>query len=653
MPEQWRILESIQLRNRVCRNRILMAAHSYGYVDDKGLPTDFLVDYVAERAKGGIGLIVLGATAISRVGALTERMILNLDDSILPWYQKIAGEVHKHGALVFDQLMHAGGQLEPREGIRIVAPSAIPHEAYNSMPKELTRDEIQDTVKDFAKAAARAKLGGLDGVELKCDQGYLIQQFLSPYYNRRVDEYGGNYKKRFRFLLEVIEKVRQAVGDDFVVGVRITGDSMTRGDLNLHDSVRIAQDIEATGGVDYIHVNGATNSTYQGYRISHADSSVEPMNFAPLAKAIKEVVDLPVVAASMILHPSEAEHLVAHGIADMVAMTRAHIADAEVIKKLTETGVDDIRPCVLCNQGCVGNHWNYSDVRCIHNPATGREHELGIGTIAKAKIQRRVAIVGGGVAGLETARIATRRGHLVELYERDKLLGGQTLLASQFPYRQGLLDIIHFLEKQVKKLGVRIYCGVEVSADDLLSTADEFDVIVVATGAEPYVPPLYKDVDPLCILTVKDVLEEEKIGEHILIVDADWRQNPLGVAEWLIQRGRKVTMVSSDYFVGAGIDIVTRTSYYSRIHQLVTFLPLTTLESLSCGTARVRNVLSYEVSEIHPVDQVVFVTGTRPVNELYFNLKDKLPNVLCVGSCVDPLGIPEAMLAANRLARTI
>lgn len=654
MTGQWKILEPIQLGEVVCRNRILMAAHSYGYVDSEGLPTDYLVSYVAERAKGGIGLITLGATAISKKGALTERMILNLDDRILPWYQRIADEVHKHGALVFDQLMHAGGQLEPHEGVRAEAPSAIPHEAYNHIPTELTVDQIRDIVTDFAQAALRSKLGGLDGIELKCDQGYLIHQFLSPYYNRRTDEYGGTYEKRLRFLLDVLERVREAVGDDFVVGVRITGDSMTRGDLALKDAINIARSIEGTGTVDFMHINGATNSTYQGYRIGHADSSVEPMNFAPLAREIKKAVNLPVMVASVILHPSEAEHLVRSGVADMVAMTRAHIADAEIINKVKEGRIDEIRPCILCNQGCTGNHWNYSDVRCIHNSATGRERELGIGTVNKTAKSKRVAVIGGGPAGLEFARIASMRGHVVELFEKEKLVGGQLLLASRFPYRQGMLDIVHFLEQQTRKYNVFLHPGVQVTAGDLLAAAADFDSIVIATGSELYIPPLYEGgVDPQCILTIKDALEEEHLGEHILVVDSCWRHNPLGVVEWLVQRNREVTVVTSDYIVGAGIDIVTRTSYYSRLCGRVTFLPLTVLEWWKDQTAGIRHTLTDEMRELSPVDHVVFVSGSRPNSDLYFTLKRKLDNVFRVGDCVDALGIPEAMLAANRLARVL
>lgn len=650
-PKQWKILESLQLGKTTCKNRILMGPHSYGYVNDAGLPLDSLTDYVVERAKGGAGLIILGATAISHEGAIADRMMLNVDDRIVPCYQKIADEVHKYGALVFDQLMHAGGQIPSREGVRIVAPSPVPHEVCNSIPTELTVDEIKDVVNDFASAASRARVGKLDGVELKCDQGYLIHQFLSPHYNRRLDDYGGSFENRLRFLIEILEKVREATSDNFVLGLRITGDSMTKGDFRLDDAVKMVQAIEETGYADYIHVNGGTNSTYKGYRVSHGDSEIEPMNFSSFARAIKTQTKLPVIAASMILHPDQAEELISTNVADMVAMTRAHIADAEIVNKVQSGKIDDIRSCILCNQSCVGNHWNDSDVRCIYNAATGRERELGINTLIKASNSKKIMVVGGGPAGLEVARISAKRGHKVELFEKQDELGGQLILGGQLPFRQGLKEIVNYLEKEIKKFRVKINYGVNITVEDILLEKENFDAIVIATGSKLYIPPIYEQLNQERILTIDDMLRKDALGKHILVVDGDWRQNSLAVAEWLLGKNCEVTILSANYVVGAELDIVTRTSYYTRIHNKVSFLPLTTIESIQGSTVQLRNVLSNEITSFSPVDQIVFVTGALPNNSLYFALKDEVNNIFRVGDCVDARGIPEAVLAANRLGR--
>jgi 2,4-dienoyl-CoA reductase-like NADH-dependent reductase (Old Yellow Enzyme family) len=653
MASEWQILKPIELGKKICRNRILMAAHSYGYADDEGLPTDYLVNYLAERAKGGVGLVIMGGTAVSEEGALPLGHITrSLSDCIIPWYKKIASEVHKHGALVFDQLMHAGGLLKAREGIRIVAPSAIPHERTRGIPTELTLADIERIIDDFVKASRRIKSGDFDGIELKCDQGFLIQQFLSPYYNRRTDAYGGSYSKRCNFLLKIIRSVREAIGNDIVLGLRISGDTLSPGDLTLDDVAEITQDMVATGCIDYVNVNGATNSTLRGYLASHGDKSISPMNFAPFARRIKEIVNLPVIVSSMITQPSQAEFLVATGVADMVAMTRSHIADPEIVNKIREGRVDDIRPCVNDNQSCVGNHYVGFGVRCIHNPAAGRERELGIGTITQAERRKVVAIVGAGVAGMEVARVAAMRGHEVHLFEKHTQLGGQVLLNCNIPHREGLVDIAYYLERQLRKLKVRISCGVEITISDLVAMSSTVDINVIATGAVPLIPPYYEDIDQGGVLNVRDALENTtSLGDNILVVDTDWRQNALGIAERLVHLHKNVTIISTAYFVGDGLDITTLTSYYKRLLDVVQLLPLTDLVSFRNNTVRLRNILSKHISEISPIDQIIFVTGSKPVSDLYFHAKDRLSNVFRVGDCVSPLGIPEAMLDANRLGR--
>lgn len=655
MPDCWKILEPISLGSKQCRNRIMVAAHSYGYADNDGLPTDALVDYLVERAKGGVGIIVMGGTAVSMEGSIPSgHTTRNLDDRIIPWYDKISSEIHQYGGLVLDQLFHAGGQIRAREGVRIVAPSAVPHERTRGIPTELTIPEIRRIVQDYVAAASRAKRGGLDGVEVKCDQGFLIHQFLSPFFNRRDDEYGGSYERRLTFLLSILDGVRREVGEDFVIGLRITGDSLEAGDISLEDALRIVKDIDQLSIVDYIHVNGATNSTLRGYWTNHGDSSLEASNFTYLARAIRQQTRLPLVLASMVMHPSEAERIVASGIADMIAMTRSHIADPEIVTKIKEGRIDDIRPCILINQGCVGNHHLGSDVRCIQNPAAGRERELGIGTILPAPQQKVVAVVGGGIAGLETARVAALRGHEVHLFEAQGQLGGQLLLAGKLPYRQGFLDIVDYQVRQIRKSKVNVHLKTSLTLTALREIADELDILVLATGADPSVPPVYADVEPQSILAVGELLGEHRpAGKRVLVVDTDWRQNALGIAEWLLHRGHSVTVISPAFFIGEGLDIVSLTSYYSRLQSSVLLMPLTTLVSAHDGKALVRNVTTNRLEEIAPIDTVVFAAGARPVRDLANQAKELVHRVECVGSCTDALGVPEAMLQANRLARTL
>ena len=629
-----------------------MAAHSYGYIDSNGIPTEFLVDYLVERAKGGVGLMIMGGTSVTKESTLVEHVMANINDEIIPVYQKISMLVHQYNTLILDQLMHVGGQLDSYEGTQIVAPSSIPHEICNGMPLELTMDEINRIVNEFGLAAIRAEKGGLDGVELKCDQGFLIHQFLSPFYNRRTDKYGGSYENRLRFLLEIIENVRSIVSKEFIVGVRITGDSFSEGDLTIEHAIKIASDLSHSKMVDFIHVNGATNSSFYGYLDNHGDASIGNLNYAGLARKIKNVVNVPVIAASKVTHPSEAEQLLREGLADLVAMTRPHIADPEIINKVVNDKMEDIRPCVYCNQGCVGNHWQGSNVRCIHNPATGRERELGIGTINKSHDLKTVWVVGGGVAGMEFARVAALSGHDVSLFEKNSELGGQLLLASKAPYRQGMIDIAHYLRSQLKKLRVKVALRVEISGQDIISSKNDFDILAVAIGSVPYIPPTYDKVERSCRLHIRDVLEKNvELGGNVMIIDLDWRQNAMGLAELLLAKGKNVTILSTQFYIGHGLDVATRTSYYSRIQKSAKFLPLTALESFRDKTAIVRNVIDNNKYEIKSIDQIVFATGSKPLNTLTSELSNFDVKMFVLGDCQNPLGVPEAMLSANRSAR--
>lgn len=653
MYTSWKILEPIIIRKTTFPNRIIMAAHSYGYADDNGLPTQSLIDYMVERVKGGAAMVIMGATAVSPEGVITLGHITrNLSDQIIPWYKKLATEVHSHGGIVLDQLMHVGGQLRAREGVKIVAPSAIPHERSRGMPVELSKEKVEEIVQDFVNAAIRADKGGLDGVEIKCDQGLLIHQFLSPHFNRRTDSYGGSREKRMTFLMEILDGIRKNVSENFIVGIRVAGDTLTQGDITLDDTLELVKKID--NKVDYIHVNGATNSTFRGYWINHGDSSIQQGNFSGFAKEIKKYTNTPIIAASMITHPYEAEELVRNGVADMVAMTRAHIADPEIVNKVKNDQVEEIRLCVLSNQGCVGNHYNGAKVRCIHNPSTGRERELGIGTIIKADTKKSIGIIGGGISGMEFARVAALRGHEVHLFEKNKDLGGQLLLASKFPYRQGLLEVALHLEKQINKLGVNIYRKTDVDNDQLVNISSELDDVIIATGSKLAIPENYRNFDDNSGITLQELIySEDRLGDNFIVIDNDWRQNSLAVAEWLIQRGKSVTLVSSAYYVGDGIDVVSLTSFYARLQGLVKFLPLTEFVSIRHKVAKLRNVITNKVRTIRNVDNVVFVSGATPENKLYTDMKGRLKNLHPIGDCIFPMGIPEAILEANKLARTI
>lgn len=651
-----KLFDSIAINNKICRNRVVMAAHSYGYADANGYPTDVQVAYMAERAKGGVGMIIMGGTAVSKDGILpTGNQTQNITDEVIPYYQNLSGIIHNYGALVIDQLMHAGGQLRTREGLKIFGPSPVYHERTRGTPVELDAESIKNIINDFIAATKRAYLGGFDGVELKCDQGFLLHQFISPYYNRRKDEYGGSLINRIEILKTIINRARQVTSTDFIIGIRLSADTFYQGDTTINDTIFIVDELTKNNPVDYFHINGGTNSTFLGYQMGHSDSSIAPGNFVSLTKQIKQRTNIPIIVASGILHPDQAEEVLLSGFADMVAMTRAQIADPELVVKTQSNRVEDIRPCVLCNQGCVGNHHLGNPVRCIHNPAAGREHELGIGTIKTSPSKKIVAVVGGGIAGMEVARISSIRGHEVHVFEKENFLGGQILLASRIPYRQGLLDIAQYLERQARQAGVHFHLGENVTLEKLTEYEGEIDILVLATGSESFVPTKVEmESEKARITTVRDVLSQGISGEKsIIIVDIDWRHNALGFSEWLLNNGVKdITIISPAFYVGEGLDIVTLTSYYSRLVGRIQLLPLTEMDSYKSKTATLRHIINNKTSYRENVDMVIYAIGSQPSSFAKQLIRKKFTfPVYQVGDCSYPLGIPDALLDANRLGR--
>ncbi len=653
MEKKWKILEPIKLNKFKCKNRIIMGAHSYGYADIYGLPTKKLKDYVVERAKGGVGLVIMGGTYVSSTGKIpTGNPTVNIGNEIIPKYEEISKAMHENDTLILDQFTHAGGQMRTRSGRRIVAPSPIHHERTRGIPTALSIQEISEIQNDFTMASMRAKIGGLDGIELKCDQGFLFHQFLSPYFNYRQDRYGGNLENRTNFLVETIEKIRDKVGDDLIIGVRITGNSFTKGDITLIHAIEISKILFKTQCIDYLHINGATNSSFIGYLINHGDSSIQEKNFSPFAKEIKQVVDIPVIASSMIGTPEDAEDLILNGSADLVNMTRAHIADPEIINKVKNNRLDMIRYCIRCNQECIGGHHFGNPVRCIYNPAAGREGELGIGTVKFSRKRKEILVIGGGVAGMETSKVAAERGHTVHLLEKSSVLGGQLLTIGQLPYMQGFLDIVQYYEMQLKSLGVNIYPGNKVTKNNIFDISMEMDIVVIATGSFPQIPNIYKDIKPDAAFTPTSLVQnKEKLKEHILIVDVNWQKNPLAIAEFLINNGNSVTIISSGFYIGEGTNISNLTSHYKRIYERSKFLPLTEFVSHSENIVLLRNVITNKVFEYSPIDQVVFVCGNAPNREIAETLKHMNYNHFLIGDCVSPNGIASAILEANRISR--
>ncbi|MFQ5934421.1 MAG: FAD-dependent oxidoreductase, partial [Dehalococcoidia bacterium] len=455
VTSQFRYLFSqYQLRNLTLRNRVVSTAHTTSLVED-GMPGDRYVAYVAEKAKGGCGLIItFGSAGVHHTSAGSAWGEVDLfDDRVIPYLQKMADAVHGHGAKIISQMTHRGHRgnsgMYPDP---LLAPSAIPEGSHRETPHEMEKEEIRTIQAAYVQAALRVRKGRFDGVEILVGYHHLPEQFLSPFSNKRADEYGGSLENRMRFIVEVIDKVRDAVGDDFVVGLRVGGDEKLEGGLEREAYIEIIKRLADTSKVDYFNVVGTTTENLMAQAEAVPPFWYKTGVWLDWAAEVKRNVDMPVIAVGRILDPLQAEWVLADGNADLIGMTRAQIADPYMISKAISGRLGDIRPCIGSLQGCLGRVGGFGGIGCIHNPVIGREQELA--KVIPAAQKKKVVVVGGGPAGMEAARMAAERGHQVVLFEKKSVLGGQITPYSKATGREDFGAIILWLEGQINKLGV-------------------------------------------------------------------------------------------------------------------------------------------------------------------------------------------------------
>jgi len=648
------LFSPIQVGSVTLKNRIYSSGHAEAMAEG-GRPGDRLTRYHAAKARGGCALTIFGGSSSVHPSspAAAWKQIANHDDSIIPAYRALADAVHAHECLVFTQLTHMGrrAQADGEEAAVLLAPSQIPERVHREVPHELEAEQIAELVRAFGEAARRCREAGLDGIELSMAHNHLIDQFWSPLFNQRLDEYGGSLENRMRFGFEVLRETRRFVGRDFVVGARISGDEFTRGGLTAADMAEIARRLAASGLVDFLSIIGGGAHTYELQAAAVPNMSYATGVFVPLAAAIKQAAPgLAIFHASRIVDPVHADRVVAAGEIDVVGMTRALIADPELPRKAREGRLDDIRTCVGANEGCIDRIYQGKPVTCVQNPATGRERELA--DVNRAAQPRKVVVVGGGVAGLEAARMATLRGHRVVLFEKTAELGGQVLLAARAPARSEYAGIVRYLAGQVRKLGAEIRLDVEVAPETVI--AERPEAVVIATGSHPFVPAV-PGGDGKHVVTDRDVLAgDARVGASVVVVDDVHTQQALSTAELLLEQGKRVEVISPLFYVGQDIGVTSIAPLYQRLFTRGAVLtPGTELRAVEGSAVLVANVYSGAERRIEGVDTVVLSAGSRSTDSLYRALKGRVPELHAVGDCVAPRGVHQAILDATRVARAI
>ncbi|HET6390730.1 NADH:flavin oxidoreductase [Hyphomicrobium sp.] len=627
------IFTPLKLNQLTLPNRIYSTAHAEAYADAGGMPGDRYIRYYEEKAKGGLGMAICGGSSPVSIDVPQGawRPVNLTTDRVIEPMARLAETVHRHGMKIMIQATHMGrrsayaGDPWPH----LVSPSGVREFVHRGNAKAIEIEEIHRIIGDFAAAAKRVQASGFDGIELSAAHQQLIDQFWSPRTNMRTDEWGGSLENRMRFGLEVLKAVRESVGRDFCVGLRMCADEFHDDGLDHEVLKDIAQRMSETGMLDFISVIGSGADTHNTLANCMPPMALPPEPFVHLASGIKSVVSVPVLHAQGIRDISQAERILANGLVDMVGMTRAHIADPHIMNKVREGREDQIRQCVGANY-CIDRMYSGSDTLCIQNAATSREATMPH-IITKTKgAKKRVVVVGGGPAGLEAARVSRSRGHDVILFERNPGVGGQINLAAKAPQREQMAGIVRWFDLETKRLGVDRRLETEATPDIVLS--EEPDIVVLATGGRSFTDQVANwGANEGLSISSWDILSEKVApAENVLVYDGISAHAGFGTADFLASRGCTVEIVTPDTKVSEDVGGTTFPIFYRRLYaQGIIPTPNHWLDRVYAeGNKKVavlRNEYTDELEE-RVVDQVIIENGIAPNTELYTSLKGRSIN---------------------------
>ena len=625
------------------KNRIVMAPVNSRFGGEFGAVTQRWIDYYVERAKGGTGLIIVENNCVDWPLGKADGFLTRLDeDRFIPGFHDLAEAVHPYGAKIASQLQHAGRNttLANTEGLQPVAPSVL-ISYRGTVAREVTIPEIEVIAGKFAEAARRTKEAGFDAVEMHGAHGYLFTQFLSPLTNKRNDMYGGSFENRMRFAVEVIERTREKVGPDFPIIFRFSVDEYLPGGVDLEEGKRIARRLEEAG-VDAIDVSAGTRES--AGTVIMPNMAVPRGCFVHLAARIKEVVSIPVIVVGRINDPILAEEILDQGKADFVTLGRQMLADPYFAEKAARGALDDIRPCIACNE-CLVRLYRKWRLGCSVNAEAGKEREY---ELKRAERSRRVLVAGGGPAGMEAARVAALRGHQVTLYEKGQQLGGQLLLASVPSFKKEIEGFIKYLVRQLEKVGVRVELGREVTRD--LVKEEKPEVVIVATGARPLIPSI-SGIERKEVVTAEAVLAgEAKVGKRVVV--AGGGRVGVEIACHLEEEGASVTLVEMTGEIGADLEPVMMEYLLGRLKEHG--MRVLTQRKVEAITGDGVKIVDREWrGELLAADTVVLALGAQSNGALLQELKGIDVEVHAIGDCAKPRTMYEAVHEGAQVGRLI
>lgn len=637
------LFQPIQIGSMTVKNRLVMPAMGTNLGEPGGLASDALIEYYTQRARGGMGLIITECTAVTPDGMSLKYEGGMWNDEQVESFKRLTSSIHEAGGKIVMQLVHHGrqGSQAYNGGKQIGGPSSVPCPLMQEVPHAFTTEEVYEQIDIYVNACVNVQKAGFDGVELHVASGYLIEQFLSPHSNKRTDEFGGTLHNRMRFLLSIIKGIRRNCGNDFPIIIRLAVEELMTGGLGLAETKAIVR-ASVDAGIDAVDV---TIGTYGSIQNIIACSHYQPGYMWDYPREIKKMAGVPVIGVGRLQDPYVANEAVVSGYMDMVAIGRQSMADPQYANKVLAGDLEDICPCISCNQGCIHQLFADTHVSCVSNPFNGFETEK---IIKEAETKKNVAVIGGGPGGLEAAWILAKRGHKVKLYEKEDHLGGAFLVAAYPPGKTDITKMIAYYEHQCKKYGVKVFLNTEVNAR--LLEQDKPDAIVLATGSSPLKPHI-EGIDNENILLANDVLTGKAVTGHKVLI-AGGGLIGSETAEFLEEQTRETAIIEMKPMIAGDLPAHNRPVMMEALHRygVDMYTDAKILKFTEDGVVYEKNG---ETCELTGFDSIVLAMGTVAYNPLEEAASKVCKEVYSIGDASEAGNVFAATHDAMNVALTI